>query len=128
MRARIVGSVLSVAFALDGALLAQAHGQGCCTPGSSPLGGLTGGPLGRRNLEFGVAFEGYELRQAYRGTEAVDDPGGRHSRVASTLFYSRIGLHDRVALLVQLPYEYRMQEQTIVLGPQRLYQRFSNRA
>lgn len=125
MRARHLCYVWAI---LSGSSTIPAYGQGCCTPGSSPLGGLTGGPLRRQSVEVGVAFEGYELQQAYLGADAIDDPGGRHSRVASTLFYSRIGLHDRLAAVIQLPYEYRMREQTIVLGEARLYQKFSNAA
>jgi len=128
MRARCGVSAAVFVLTADAFNPSPIHSQGCCTPGSSPLGGLTGGALAARSVELGVALEGYELGQAYRSTEAVDDPGGRHSHVASTLFYSRIGLHARLVLVVQLPYEYRMREQMVVLGPQRLYQKFSNTA
>ena len=39
----------------------QLSAQGCCTPGSSPLGGVAGGSLLPGVWEFGVSLTGYQL-------------------------------------------------------------------
>ena len=57
----IVAAVLLAALNAPGV-----HAQGCCTPGTSPLGGLTGSALAPWAVETGLASEWYELRQAYR--------------------------------------------------------------
>ena len=102
--------------------------QGCCTPGTSPLGGMTGAPLAPWQIETGLASEWYELRQAYRGSESVVDPAGRHSRVTRVLGWARLGLPASGVLIVELPFEYRMREQPQPFGaPGELF-RLSNTA
>ena len=95
---------------------AAARGQGCCTPGTSPLGGLTGPALEPWTLECGLVSGWYELRQAYRGSEREADPALRHSRVDRVLGWVRLGLPGAAVLIVELPYEYRMREQPQPLG------------
>ncbi len=86
---------------------APVRGQGCCTPGSSPLGGLSGGALHSRQLEVGFAFEGYRLHQGYEGSVQVQDPARRESTVYSTTAFARFGISSRAALILQLPLEHR---------------------
>ncbi|MFQ5599069.1 MAG: hypothetical protein ACE5G2_00795 [Candidatus Krumholzibacteriia bacterium] len=123
-----LGVALLASVVLSSTVPSVVLAQGCCTPGTSALGGLTGGPLLAGNIEAGLAVEGYDLRQAYRGNDRVADPANRRSQVLSTTFYSRIGLHKRVAAIVRLPYEYRMREQTVILGTQAFHHEFSNTA
>ena len=90
-----------------------AWSQGCCNPGSSPLGGVAGGTMKPGAMEFGAALDAFTLDQAYLGTEPIDDPGGRFSQVLSTTFYARIGIHERVVGVVELPVDDRMREQDL---------------
>ncbi len=99
--------VLACALAAIAFLPAAAGAQGCCTPGSSPLGGLSGGSLLRGQVEIGIASEGFSLRQAYLGSTQVDDPAQRESRVLTVLPYVRVGILDRLAFIAQLPFEHR---------------------
>jgi len=103
-------------------------GQGCCTPGSSPLGGLSGGPLRAGQLEVGLAAEAFALRQGYEGSEKVEDPARRESRVLSTTAYARLGLASRFALVLQLPYEYRERTAPAISETGQPGQDFSNAA
>ena len=87
--------------------VSSAAGQGCCTPGSSPFGGFTGGALSPGSLEVGLAADFFHLGQGYEGSRRVTDQGRRRSVVWSTSAYIRIGGPERTALVVQLPFEYR---------------------
>jgi len=113
-----VTASLGVLAALAAVLLAPAAAlaQGCCTPGTSPLGGITGAPLRPWQVEAGIAAEWYELRQAYIGRDPVVDPAGRHSRVDRALGWARLGLPASGVLIVELPLEYRMREQPQPFG------------
>ena len=99
------GAGLLLLVALTGAP-EVASGQGCCTPGSSPLGGLSGSPLQPWQFELGVASEAFHLKQAYRGTSRVDDASRRESRVFTAVAYLRVAVHHRAVALVQLPWEF----------------------
>lgn len=105
-----------VAFLLAALSAQRADAQGCCTPGTSPLGGLTGSALAPWAVETGLASEWYELRQAYRDADPVDDPARRHSTVARVLGWVRLGLPASSVLIVELPFEYRMREQPQPFG------------
>lgn len=107
---------LALALMLPLAGPAPARAQGCCTPGTSPLGGLTGAALAPWRVEAGITSEGYDLRQAYRGGEAVTDPGGRSSTVARALGWTRLGLPGQAVLVLELPLEHRTREQPQPLG------------
>ena len=113
---RFGAGLLALALALALLAPAAAVAQGCCTPGTSPLGGLTGAALEPWRIETGLASEGYELRQAYRGSAPATDPAGRHSRVGRVLGWARIGLPGAGVLIVEMPLEYRMREQPQPLG------------
>ena len=101
------GLPAALAFGFLSLCAAPCFPQGCCTPGSSPLGGLSGGPLHRGQFEIGVAAEGFGLRQGYDGSTRIQDPSGRRSRVLAAAVFVRLGLLDRVAFIGQLPFEYR---------------------
>ncbi len=85
--------------------------QGCCTPGSSPLGGITGGPTQKWSIEIGSAVDFFELDQGYEGTRKFDDP--RYSTVLSTACYARIGLSRRFVAIVEIPVDNRMRRQDL---------------
>ena len=102
--------------------------QGCCTPGTSPLGGLSGGPLRPWALEAGLAFDGYELRQGYRGSHKVPDPGRRRSQVDRVVAYARVGLPGEAALVVELPYDYRMRKLPLPSGSGEVESKLANSA
>lgn len=105
-----------VALLLAVLVSSRGHAQGCCTPGTSPLGGLTGSALAPWTVETGLSSEWYELHQAYRDREPVDDPAGRHSTVARVLGWVRLGLPAASVLIVELPFEHRMREQPQPFG------------
>lgn len=107
---------LPLAALLLAGLPAAPHAQGCCTPGTSPLGGLTGAPVAPWRVEPGIASEWYELRQAYQGDVPAVDPSRRHSQVARALAWMRVGLPAEAVLIVELPWERRMREQPQPLG------------
>ena len=88
-----------------------ATGQGCCTPGSSPLGGIVGGPTKRGSVEVGSALDAFELDQGYEGSGKFDDP--RYSRVLSSSFFARIGLSARLVAIVEVPIDNRMRRQEL---------------
>lgn len=121
------------AAALAGLLLAALapsglRAQGCCTPGSSPMGGLTGAALSPWRIEAGFDTEGYELRQAYQGDAPTTDPSGRHSQVGRIMGWVRLGLPAEAVLVLELPYEYRMREQPQPFGTPGEMFRLSNTA
>lgn len=99
----VLGVFLLLALSPD-----QLSAQGCCTPGSSPMGGVAGGPLLQGSWEFGVSLTGFQLDQGYEGSTKVDDP--RYSEVASAAFFVRFGASHRLALIAELPVDYRMRE------------------
>jgi len=107
---------------------ARLWGQGCCTPGTSPMGGLTGSALSPWRVEIGLDSEGYDLRQAFDGDAPAADPAGRHSQVGRVLVWARVGLPGEVVLVVDLPYEHRMREQPQPLGAPGEMFRLSNTA
>lgn len=115
---------LVVGFLLPG----RVGAQGCCTPGTSPLGGLSGRALSPWSLEYGLAFDGYDLRQGYRGSTKVPDPGRRHSQVARFVAYTRLGLPARATLVLEVPYDYRMREFPVMTGAGEEEFKLSNRA
>jgi hypothetical protein len=119
---------LLAAFALPAFSPAGAAAQGCCTPGSSPLGGISGGALDGGGIEVGLWAEAYGLRQGYRGSAKIEDPALRESRVLTAVGFLRVGLHDRVALLAQFPFEYRDRTAPAIPGTGTPAQDFSNTA
>lgn len=128
MSSRHCFNAAAAAGALMLLLPAAAAAQGCCTPGTSPLGGLGGQPLRPWSAEYGVAFDGYDLRQAYRGTRKVPDPGRRHSRVTRVVTYARVGLPGQAVVLLEVPYDYRMRELPIPSPAGEVMVRHSNDA
>lgn len=95
----------------------SARAQGCCTPGTSPLAGLSGVALTPGAIEAGVSADAYELRQAYEGATRTEDPARRHSTVQRVLAWVRVGLPAGAVLVVEAPWESRMREQPQPLAP-----------
>lgn len=93
----------------------DARGQGCCTPGTSPLGPISGGSLRRGGLELGLTADGYDLRHARRGREEVEDPAHRTSRVLTSRLHARYGLGSRIAILASMPLDRRERDQTVTI-------------
>lgn len=91
----------------------QAGAQGCCTPGSSPMGGVTGGPSHAGSIELGFSSEWFELDRAYENSQQIEDPGGRYSRVLSSNLFLRLGLSQRLLAVAQLPFDDRLRRQTL---------------
>ena len=89
-------SVVALALLILAVTPAPGAAQGCCTPGSSPLGGLSGGSLLRGQWELGLWTEGFSLRQGFDGDTKIEDPARRESRVLTVAGYLRLGLHDAV--------------------------------
>jgi hypothetical protein len=119
VRASALTRTRCVVLAVVLVLTMSAHGgsaraQGCCTPGSSPMGGITGGASYAGSLEFGASSEWFELDKAYEGSVQMEDPGGRYSRVVSTSLFLRVGLSRRLLAVVQLPFDDRMRSQDFV--------------
>ena len=104
-----IGSLLALLLLLP----ASARAQGCCTPGSSPIGGVTGGPTHAGSIEIGVSTAWFELKHAYRQSVRVEDPGRRTSRVISSSFFLRVGLGSRWLALLQVPYDVRRRRQVL---------------
>jgi hypothetical protein len=96
---------------------ASARAQGCCTPGTSPLAGLSGVALTPGAIEVGLTADAYELRQAYQGGTRTADPARRHSSVQRVLVWARVGLPAEAVFIVEAPWESRMREQPQPLAP-----------
>ena len=111
MNTRLIRCVEALVILALATIPRTALAQGCCTPGSSPLGGIVGGPTKRWSVELGTALDVFELDQGYEGTEKFDDP--RYSRVLSNSFFTRIGLSTRFLLIVEVPIDNRMRRQEL---------------
>lgn len=106
-RLLVTGFMLALMAASPRLVLAQ----GCCTPGSSPLGGIAGGPTRKGSVEIGSVVDFFELDQGYEGTRKFDDP--RYSTVLSTAFYARIGLGRRWVAIAEIPVDNRTRRQDL---------------
>jgi hypothetical protein len=84
--------------------------QGCCAPGTSPLGSLGGPDLAPGQINAGVTFEYYELDQTYEGRSKVTDRTDRYSRVRRAVPWLRVGLPLESSLVVEWPHEDRFKE------------------
>jgi hypothetical protein len=106
----------------------RVQAQGCCSPGSSPLGGLGGTALPPGSVEAGLLFDDYRLNQAYRGSERIEAVNDRREQVTRWLAFARVGLPAQATLIVEWPYESRSRDQTIRTESQELSLDFRNRA
>lgn len=105
--------VATFAWLLAAGISGAAFAQGCCTPGSSPLGGITGGPTKGGSVEVGTTLDAFWLEQAYAGADRREDPNGRSGRVFSASTYLRVGLGSRLVAIVALSVDERRREQEI---------------
>lgn len=123
---RILAPLITVVLATGAP--GAAFPQGCCTPGSSPLGGITGGPTNAGSVEVGATVDAFWLHQAYVGTKRIDDPSGRTSRVFNASSYVRIGLASRIVAVLALPVDDRRREQEITTTSGTFRTEFRSRA
>ncbi|MEX2090131.1 MAG: hypothetical protein WEB62_10185 [Bacteroidota bacterium] len=78
------------------------NAQGCCTAGTSALGGSERGLLAVDAISVGVTYHLNRLDQGYNGTQRIDDPLQRTATVEMLGIEMEYGLAEGVALLMQL--------------------------
>jgi hypothetical protein len=80
------------------------RGQGCCSIGTSALGGPERGAASAGELVVGAGYHYDLLDQGYNGSRRIDDPLQRNATVEMVGLEVEYGLAEAVALLVQFGY------------------------
>lgn len=94
----------------------SAQGQGCCTSGTSSLGGFERGIADLRQLHAGITYHYNDISNAYEGSTRTSDPLGRSASVEMLGIDIEYGLADGVSLLAQIGY-FNKKRSIVVRGP-----------
>jgi hypothetical protein len=92
------------------------HSQGCCTAGSSSLGGFENGAQTYRTLTFSANYQYTSLKDAYQQRERIDDPLRRTAEVAYFTVQADYGIQPRLSLLASIYYSDKNRELTVESG------------
>lgn len=87
--------------------------QGCCTPGSSSLGGVERGIAAYRTLILSLNYQYNSLQKAYQGTRNIQDPLRRTAEVQTLNFEFEYGLQKKVSAVVIASYLNKTRELTV---------------
>jgi len=77
----------------------QLSAQGCCTAGTSSLGGIDRSIISLNNLSVTAGYDYNYLGDTYNGREKIDDPLNRNAAVTYFTFQSEYGISEKVSLL-----------------------------
>lgn len=91
----------------------QANAQGCCTPGTTALGGVERGIAPYQTLLVGLSYQNNDLEDAFESTHRIPDPLGRTATVTALNLEIEYGLTDRVSLVVNSNYLTKRRELTV---------------
>ena len=94
----------------------KANAQGCCTVGSSLLGGFDNSVQTYHTLSLGLDYQFNSLTRAFEGSESIDDPLRRTATVAYFTLRAEYGLQPRLSILASLYYADRTRELTVESG------------
>ncbi len=89
-----------VALILFFAPLCETKGQGCCSAGTSTLGGVERGIAPRGTLFASVSYQYNLLDDSYESTRSIPDPLGRTADVAIANLELEYGLSEQVSIAV----------------------------
>lgn len=87
--------------------------QGCCTAGTSALGGVERGITPYRTLIGSLSYQYNSLEDAYESTRSITDPLGRTASVEVLSLELEYGLADRVSVAVVGSYLSKTRELTV---------------
>lgn len=87
--------------------------QGCCTAGTSALGGVERGITPYRTLISSLSYQSNSLEDAYESTRSITDPLGRTASVEVLSLELEYGLADRVSVAVIGSYFSKTRETTV---------------
>lgn len=85
-------------------LAPTAQGQGCCSVGTSALGGTERGSTAEGSVLIGGSYHFSTLEQGYNGTRRIDDPLQRTATVEVLGLELEYGLTERMTILAQIGY------------------------
>jgi hypothetical protein len=102
-----------IAGIVGGFLPGIASGQGCCSPSTTPVSALHGGPTGAKSFEAGVFYEYFELRGNLEGRSKVSDPQDRVTRMHAANVLVAFAPWDRFGLRAVIPFARREREQAL---------------
>lgn len=85
-------------------LVPAAYSQGCCSVGTSALGGSERGSPAKNSLLASATYHFNSLDQGYNGTRRIDDPLQRMATVEMLGVDVEYGFAERVSLLLQIGY------------------------
>jgi hypothetical protein len=91
---------------------ADARAQGCCTPGTSSLGGIERGVVSHQTLAFSLNYQYNYLGKTYAGTQPVDDVRSTSASVSYLNIEVEYGFAERVSFVVIGNYSVKAREFT----------------
>lgn len=91
---------------------ADASAQGCCTPGTSSLGGIERGVAAHQTLAVSLNYQHNDLSRSYSGTQPVEDVRRTNASVSYFNLEVEYGLAERVSFVVIGNYSVKSREFT----------------
>lgn len=95
--------VIFITMAFNNKILAQ----GCCTAGTSSLGGVGKSVIGANKLSVMVGYDYNDLGAAYDGSNKIQDPLKRTATVSYFTLQMEYGISEKVSVLGIINYTFR---------------------
>lgn len=109
MKKLVIPFFLFIFFCFDTVIFSQ----GCCTAGSSTLGGLQRGIARAGILNIGLSFSISDLNRTYNERDQIPDPLNRTASVSNYNLEIEYGLSERFSILAITGYTTRNRETTV---------------
>lgn len=94
----------------------QSNAQGCCTPGTSTLGGVERGVPLSHALTISLSYQNNNLKDAFEASERIEDPLGRTASVEHINLELEYGLANQISIMVATSYYKKKRELTVKTG------------
>lgn len=78
----------------------NSYAQGCCTSGSTFLGGLERGGINYGSLKVSLGYEFDNVNSSFNGSAKIVDPFGRKADVQNISLTAEYGLTDRLSVMI----------------------------